>query len=75
MKINPSGKYNLNFIDWNNEYDAIISRDAHSYESPIYGMSDETYSKIMDEEFSNDDELKRNESVIGKLKTKLVTKD
>ena len=73
--MNPNGKYNLNFIDWNNEYDAIISRDANSYESPIYGMSDETYSKIMDEEFSNEDEMKRNESVIGTLKTKLVTKD
>jgi hypothetical protein len=41
--MNPTGKYNLNFIDWNNEYDTILSRDAHSYESPIHGMDDETF--------------------------------
>ena len=25
IKMNPTGKYNLNFIDWNNEYDRIAS--------------------------------------------------
>lgn len=24
VKLNPTGKYNLNFIDWQNEYEAIL---------------------------------------------------
>lgn len=27
VKFNPTGKYNLNFIDWQNEYEAIIDAD------------------------------------------------
>ena len=42
IKFNPNGKYNLNFIDWQNEYEAIIEADYNGeeapVESPIYGM-------------------------------------
>ena len=31
-------------------------RDPHSYESPIHGMSDETFQNIMDEEFAKDED-------------------
>lgn len=56
IKINPTGRYNLNFIDLNNEAEAIMDADPYSYESPIHGLDAETYQRIMEEEF-RDDEL------------------
>lgn len=50
IKVNPSGKYNLNFIDWDNEWEAIMDRDQFSYESPIDGIDAETFERIYDEE-------------------------
>ena len=50
IKVNPTGQYNLNFIDWNNEWEAILDRDQNSYTSPIEGMSVETFEAIFDEE-------------------------
>lgn len=38
IKMNPSGKYNLNFIDWDNEWEAIAQSDPYSDECPIAGM-------------------------------------
>ena len=54
IKFNPTGKYNLNFIDWNNEWERIIDRNPNSYESPIYGMDNETFEKIYDEYFQDE---------------------
>lgn len=48
--MNPTGQYNLNFIDWNNEWEAVMDRDQTSFESPIQGMSSETFEAIFDEE-------------------------
>ena len=63
----------MNFIDFNNEYDAICNGDPYSYESPIAGMSDEVYQQIINEEFSNEDaEQQQCHSVITKLITKRV---
>lgn len=62
--IQSSGSYNLNFIDWNNEYDTILNRDSHTYESPIYGMDRETFDKILEEEFRDDELIEKNSSVI-----------
>ena len=73
--IKAVGQYNLNFIDWNNEYDTILNRDSNTYESPIYGMDTDTFNKIMEEEFRDDEQVEKSMSVIQKLKTKLVTKD
>jgi hypothetical protein len=28
IKFNPTGKYNLDFIDWENEYEAICDYDS-----------------------------------------------
>lgn len=57
--MNPSGQYNLNFIDWNNETDAIFDRDPHSYESPIHGMDNATFNNIMEEEFADEEQEQR----------------
>ena len=44
IKINKTGQYNLNFIDFNNEWETIIDRSNNdNYESPIYGMNNETF--------------------------------
>ena len=50
IKVNPTGQYNLNFIDWDNEWEAILDRDPLSYESPIQGIDNETFEAIFDEE-------------------------
>lgn len=50
IRVNPTGQYNLNFIDWNNEWEAVMDRDQTSFESPIQGMSSETFEAIFDEE-------------------------
>ena len=76
IKVNPSGKYNLNWIDWNNEWDRIMDRDLDTYDSPIVGMDNATFEKIWDEEMF--DEIKRNHGMkdkfIGQLETKQVNK-
>ena len=47
--MNPTGGYNLNFIDWQNEFDAVNDYDSNSgsdkeeNESPIYGMDIATF--------------------------------
>ena len=53
IKVNPSGKYNLNFIDWENEFDNVYdynSGGSDEGECPIYGMDLETFKAIRDEE-------------------------
>ncbi len=73
IKFNPTGKYNLDFIDWQGEYDNIcdfnsddddsdLPPDQRTYtiifpskilkilligESPIPGMSRETFDRLM----------------------------
>ena len=34
IKFNPNGKYNLNFIDWQNEYEAIIDSNYDELNPP-----------------------------------------
>ena len=75
IKVNPTGQYNLNFIDWNNEWDAIMSRDMDSYESPIVGMDNATFERIWDEEMY--EEMRANgvkDDFIGDLETREVNK-
>ena len=76
IKVNPTGQYNLNFIDWNNEWERVMERDLTTYTSPIYGMDDTTFEKIFDEEMF-DEMKKRNgmkDDFIGELDTKIVNK-
>ena len=52
IKMNPSGGYNLNFIDWQNEFDAVNDFEGDSdepEESPIYGMDIKTFEAIQNE--------------------------
>ena len=47
--MNPTGKYNMNFIDWQNEMDAVLDADYDEddpEESPIYGMDIATFNEI-----------------------------
>ena len=52
IKFNPTGKYNLNFIDWQNEFDAVMEAEENIREGndPIYGMDLETFQAIMRED-------------------------
>ena len=54
--MNPTGKYNLNFIDYENEFDAYCEADEaiKRGEDPIYGMSIETFEAIQKEELEDD---------------------
>jgi E3 ubiquitin-protein ligase RNF181 len=73
--IKTSGKYNLNFIDWNNEWEAIVDRDPNSYKSPIYGMDNETFERIYDEYFQDEQSSSSQHEMIRRLDTKTVNKE
>ena len=51
IKPNPNGKYNLNFIDWQNEYEAVIDSNYDGENppevSPIAGMDAESFHQLM----------------------------
>ena len=76
IRLNPSGQYNLNFIDWDNEWEAIMDRDPNSYESPIYGMDTETFEAIFDEEMFDTVRAQRgaSDNVLKRLDTRTVNK-
>ena len=50
IKVNPTGQYNLNFIDWDNEWETVLDRNENDNTSPIYGMSNEVFEAIYEEE-------------------------
>ena len=54
--MNPSGKYNLNFIDWENEFDAVCEAEENiaNGDDPIYGMDAETYESLINDELYDD---------------------
>ena len=54
IKMNPTGKYNLNFIDWQNEFDRVYGSYGQEEESPIYGMDLEVFKAIIAEEAAHD---------------------
>ena len=49
IKLNPTGQYNLNFIDWENEFDAVMDADENimNGDDPLYGMDVETFDAIV----------------------------
>ncbi|KRX05189.1 hypothetical protein PPERSA_06823 [Pseudocohnilembus persalinus] len=54
IKGNQTGKYNMDFIDWQNEYSNIYSNyDPNNQDDdcPIYGMDKQTFVRLMAEEF------------------------
>ena len=45
--VNQQGQYNLNFIDWTNEYEEVLDRYTENYhESPIDGMDIHTFEGL-----------------------------
>ena len=44
IRVNKTGKYNLNFIDWDNEWETVAMADEYTNESPIPGMSNEMFA-------------------------------
>ena len=48
VKFNPTGKYNLNFIDWDNEWERVFEYQSINYNpgeqgAPIEGMDIEVF--------------------------------
>jgi len=67
----------LNFIDWDNEYDAILEAQcADDFESPIPGIDAETFERIYDEYFEDDikQHLGVNKTGLKRVATKTVNK-
>ena len=52
IKMGKNRKYNLNFIDWDNEFNAVYGGESESNEnlSKIKGMSMEIFMAILNEE-------------------------
>ena len=51
VNINKKGEYNLNFIDWQNEFDQVYGNsDDDSDDCPIKGMDKDVFEAIMEEE-------------------------
>ena len=46
--MNPSGKYNLNFIDWQNEFEEACEAEENG--ESLYGMDIEVFNAIRAEE-------------------------
>lgn len=61
--IVSKGKYDLNFIDWNNELNRIIETgydfncENNEQESPIPGMSIEEFNAMVKSELATDEEF------------------
>ncbi|CAD8132717.1 unnamed protein product [Paramecium octaurelia] len=81
IKMNPSGKYNLDFIDWNNEWAAVYTNgyrhDGKMDQCPIQGMSLETFNRLISDEFERfefeqedlkNEENKLEEQFVGQIK-------
>jgi len=64
IKINKSGQYNLNFIDWDNEWETVMSADPNSNESPIDGISAEMFAEMYEEYVFDEEGAERNQKVI-----------
>ena len=52
IKMGKNRKYNLSFIDWDNEFNAVYGGESESNEnlSKIKGMSMEIFMAILNEE-------------------------
>ena len=77
IRANPTGQYNLNFIDWDNEWESVYDRDPYKYESPIEGIDSATFEAILNEEMFDTmkEELGVSDSVIARLDTRLVNRE
>ena len=58
MSFNPTGQYNLNFIDWDNEWERVFEYQSINYRhsdhaenggAPIDGMDIHTFEQLYDD--------------------------
>jgi hypothetical protein len=52
VKLNPTGQYNLNFIDWDNEWERVFEyqslNNPNLSQAPIDGMDIATFEALYD---------------------------
>ncbi|KAL4480285.1 hypothetical protein ABPG74_020801 [Tetrahymena malaccensis] len=80
IKGNPTGKYNMDFIDWNNEWSNVydnfdFTTDHQNQQCPIFGMSKETFLRLVADEFQQlewDNNMQMDEE--GRLPDEIVDK-
>ena len=54
IKFNPTGQYNLNFVDWINEFERIIEDDELEYYIEIDRQNNpQAYEEELDDSYSN----------------------
>ena len=54
IKFNPTGQYNLNFVDWTNEFERIIEDDELEYYIEIDRQNNpQAYEEELDDSYSN----------------------
>jgi hypothetical protein len=81
VKFNPTGKYNLNFIDWDNEWERVMEyqslHNPNPHQAPIDGMDIGTFEALYDQYM--DEEIKEtmgvNEDVLRAIPIKTVVKE
>ena len=53
VKLNPTGQYNLNFIDWDNEWERVFEyqslNNPNITQAPIDGMDIATFEALYDQ--------------------------
>lgn len=74
--MNNNGQYNLNFIDWSNETEAILDWDPDSGEVPIEGMDREVFEEVYSAFHAEDEREQgvKGKKLIDNLTHKTVTK-
>lgn len=82
VKFNPTGKYNLNFIDWDNEWERVMEYQSLSYNpaqqgAPIEGMDIEVFEQLYDQYMAEDVKEQNGvrEDVLKAIPIKTVVKE
>lgn len=81
MKFNPTGKYNLNFIDWDNEWERVFEYQSlnfnYSNGAPIDGMDIHVFEQLYDEYMAEElkEQLGVRDEVVQAIPIKTVVKE
>lgn len=81
MKFNPTGKYNLNFIDWDNEWERVFEYQSlnfnYSNGAPIDGMDIHVFEQLYDEYMAEElkEQLGVRDEVLQAIPIKTVVKE
>jgi E3 ubiquitin-protein ligase RNF181 len=81
VKLNPTGQYNLNFIDWDNEWERVFEyqslNNPNISQAPIDGMDIATFEALYDQYMA--EEIKESmgvkEDVLMQIPIKTVVKE